>query len=359
MGTGLGMFLPAVARPPVTRAMQWLRRDRKFNPKRRRKSYSGKQVLVAGLFGTTTGLGRAAELIALTLESQGSEVIRWDITAAVGEPVSRKHINPMLPDCTDVVCVFNPTLRGDMTFPVEWLQQRCIVGHWIYEVESVPVSWAASYRMYDEIWAPTEFVRSAIGSVVKQPIKVVPYGVALDPMPRASRNDTPGFVVGYSFAVNSCYYRKNPEDAVRAVKKAFPADPGVRLYLRSNDLDDRPIERDRLLALIGDDPRISVFDKNNRIGLQDFYNSIDVYLSPSKAEGYGLNLVEAAQAGIPVICNGWRLPSEIETLPGIQTVSYQLEALIDPQGSYADLGPSRWAAPDVAEMATKLIQLRG
>jgi glycosyltransferase involved in cell wall biosynthesis len=358
MGTGLGMLLPAAARPPVTRFMHWLKRDRKLNAKRRRRAYSGKKVLVAGLFGTTTGLGRAAELIALTLESRGSEVVRWDITAAVGEPVSREHVNPELPsDCTDVVCVFNPTLRGDMTFPLEWLNARCVVGHWIYEVETVPNSWAQSFRLYDEIWAPTEYVRSAIASVIKQRIKVVPYGAALDPMPRAIRNDTPGFVVGYSFAVNSCYYRKNPEDAVRAFKLAFPEDTNVKLYLRSNDLDDRPIERDQLRATIADDPRITIFDKTNRIGLQDFYNSIDVYLSPSKAEGYGLNLVEAAQAGIPVICNGWRLPTEIELLPGVTTVDYQLEPLEDPQGSYADVGPSRWAAPDIAEMAAQLVRV--
>ena len=53
---------------------------------------------------------------------------------------------------------------------------------------------------------------------------------------------------------------------------------------------------------------------NNRLPINDFYAAIDIYLSTSRAEGYGLNLVEAAQAGIPVVTTGWRLAPEIAAL---------------------------------------------
>lgn len=363
--TGLTRFLPPSVRTAIgfvlqriehpRKMMRQAAHDRKFDRNRTRKVFAGNDVLVAGLFGTTTGLGRAAELVALTLESQGCKVTRWDVTAALGEPVTRPHSNPaVIPDCTDVICVFNPTLRVDRAFSAEWLLERCVVGHWIYELETVPAAWAKSFRFYDQVWAPTEYVREAIETRLSAPVRVVPYGAHLAPLPRAVRAPSPDFVVGYSFAVNSNYFRKNPEDAVRIFKMAFPDDDGVKLYLRSNDLNDRPRERRMLEAVIGGDSRISIFDSQNRIGLLDFYNAIDVYLSPSKAEGYGLNLVEAAQSGVPVICNGWRLPNDITSLPGVMTAGYHLEPVSDPQGSYADLRNARWAAPDLAEMASLL-----
>ena len=368
-------FFPGLRRA-VGRARQAYRlRDaldlRRF---RERKRFSGEHIAVAGLFSTRTGLGRAAELVALTLERRGHHVTRVDLAASLGMQTRTARQDCIQPtDCghlaiTDVLFVINPDHPALSAFETDWLVQRCILGHWIWELEVLPPFWRRATISYDEIRAPTDLVRDVIAAHIDpdMPIEVLPYGVDLDPMAPANPAlriavrqrlgiGREAFVIGYSFAVDSNYYRKNPEDCVRVFMRAFPAtDDATRLYLRCNDFAHRPIERARLDKVIAGDPRVIIFDGTNPLGIADFYAAIDLYLSTSRAEGYGLNLMEASQSGLPVITTGWRIPSEITALPGIRTADYQLINVADPQGHYASLRGAKWAAPDLDAMEDML-----
>lgn len=342
------------------------------------RTFVGKHVAVAGVFGSGTGLGRAAELAALTLEERGAQVTRVDLTAALSLPLAHPDPRCVEPsqcrddDITDVVIVLNPDQPAWRVFDRDWLVARTVVGHWIWEIEQFPAFWAPASDGFDEIWAGTELVLDAIRRALprfSRPLRLLPYAIARDPFPKADaarRNavragegfgaDT--FVVGYSFAAASNYYRKNPQDAVRAFQRAFAERDDVRLVLRCNDFKLRPLERAALVSVIGGDPRVIIYDEERRIGIGDFYAAIDLYLAPSRAEGYGLNLVEAAQSGLPVITGAWRIAPEILSLPGVHAVGYVLEPLDDPQGHYAGIKGAVWSRPDVAAMAALLGELR-
>jgi len=356
------------------------RRDRldlaSFRPYR---TFVGGHVAVAGVFGSGTGLGRAAELVALTLEERGSRVTRVDLTDALSLP--RPHPDPRCRapaqcrdgDITDVVIVLNPDQPAWRPFDRDWLLQRTIIGHWIWEIEQFPAFWTRAADGFDEIWAGTDLVLDAVARVLPgfgRPLRLMPYAIARDPFPsvdaarrqavRAREGIAGGtFVAGYSFAAASNYYRKNPEDAVRAFKRAFPDDVrDVRLLLRCNDFQLRPLERAALERAIAGDHRVVIYDEARRISIADFYALLDVYLSTSRAEGYGLNLVEAAQSGLPVVTGGWRLAPEILSLPGVHAVGFSLEPLRDPQGHYAGIVGATWSRADVAEIAALLADLR-
>jgi glycosyltransferase involved in cell wall biosynthesis len=101
-----------------------------------------------------------------------------------------------------------------------------------------------------------------------------------------------------------------------------------------------------------------IYDRDRQIGIAEFYAAIDVYLSSSRAEGYGLNLVEAAQSGLPVITGAWRIAPEILSLPGIHAVGYAIEPVHDPQGHYANIPDATWSRPDIDEMAALLRAMR-
>jgi len=378
LGRGFSRYLPPAIRRKTERTVQRfrLRNAPDFRKTRQHKDFSGACVAVAGLFNATTGLSRAAELVALTLESRGHRVWRVDLSEVLGLQTMPSRQDCLRPDdcknieITDVVFVINPDHAPYIAFDSAWLVDRCVIGHWIWEIEALPSFWRLAVKSYDEIWVPTQLVRDVITTNIPNleiPVKIVPYGIDLDPILPVSitvRSDARSrfripkdvFIVGYSFAVDSNYYRKNPEDAVRAFKRAFPSmrDHSVRLFLRCKDLANRPHERAGLQKLIDGDQRIRIFDANHSISIVDFYATIDVYLSTSRAEGYGLNLVEASQAGLPVIASGWRIAPEISTLPGVQTTGFQLIPLNDPQGHYAGLRGAAWAAPDLSEMSDLL-----
>jgi glycosyltransferase involved in cell wall biosynthesis len=336
------------------------------------RSFQGKHVAVVGFFSSGTGIARAAEFVAITLEGRGLKVARVDISSSIRKAKpDERFLSPV--DCypldiSDVVFVVNPGQPSISMFDKKWLIERTIIGHWIWELDRVPRSWLRASESYDEIWAATDLLVESIRATLlgfKRPIVVVPYAIQKDPFSKidSTRRDavrareqipSGGFAVGYSFAVGSNYARKNPEDAVIAFCDAFPKNEDVRLLLRSNDLSDWPLQRLALERVVNGDHRILIYGKSRHISIHDFYAAIDVYLSPSRAEGYGLNLVEAAQSGLSVITGAWRIAPEILALPGVHTVGFDMEKVEDPQGHYTGIKDAVWSRPRVNELSSLL-----
>ena len=378
--TGLGRFLPTALRRQINhlRLSVRLRNSLNLDTLRPPKTFNGEFVAVAGVFNTTTGLARAAELVALSLEERGYRVVRVDIGRALGQKTTSDRSDFITPtDCatlpvTDLVLVINPDAYVLSVFDKAWLVGRCVIGHWIWELERLPPLWRYAVVSYDEIWVPTSLIQDVVLASLpdlNKPLAVMPYAVYADPVPTITPTERSKirlrlgisdntFVMGYSFAVDSNYYRKNPEDAVRAFKQAFPtsSNEDVRLYLRCNDFTNRPLERTMLEATIANDMRIQILGPKSHIGIRDFYAALDVYFSTSRAEGYGLNLVEAAQAGLPVITNGWRISSDILALPQVRPTDYEIISVNDPQGHYAMIAGAVWSAPNLDSIATMLVE---
>lgn len=355
-------FFPAVAdKPPVNLAQH-----------RPAKSVCGKSVAVAGVYRSGTGLGRAAELVARTLAARGATVTRVDVTADLGLPLrgADDFVRPaqcLASDITDVVLVLNPdNCHALHSFDLNWLLGRCVIGHWIWELERAPASWAKNLVSFDRIWAPTDLVAESIQAglpMLKGRVEVVPYAFEDDPMPHFSASarkdcrvrlglDQRASVLGYAFSAGSNYYRKNPEAAVDVFKKVFASreTPAV-LLLRSNDLHEFPRELGSLIESIAGDDRIRLHGHDSPIGLYDFYAALDLLISPSRAEGFGLTLIEAAQAGVPVVTTGWRLPEAILRDPLIHAVGYDLVPVDEKQGHYREVADTLWAEPRIDEMS--------
>lgn len=336
------------------------------------RTYSGRHVVVAGYFGSKTGLARAAELVALTLEQRGVKVTRVDIFKGGKNPVAGA-LSPARcsPDVSDVVFVSNPGQLALSNFDRDWLLDRTLIGHWIWELEAAPKYWEKASSSFDEIWGATDLLVDVIKRRLPgfdRPIRVLPYAIHQSPQIAVSKDRREAvrrregfsdqtFVAGYSFAIGSNYLRKNPEGAIEAFRRAFPSEDAL-LLLRSVDLDQWLGYRRRLFAAANNDPRIRIYGGTAKIGINDFYAALDAYVSPSRAEGYGLNLVEASQSGLPVITGGWRIPDEILSLPGVIDIGFELEPLPhDPQGHYLNLEDAVWSVPDVDEMAESLRRL--
>src|SRR6478672_9415449 len=108
-------LLPMRVRAPGRTIMHAMRTRRPFNLARlrKRKEFSGRHVVVAGIYRSATGLGKAAELVARTLEERGSIVSRVDLTVAL-EMLATSDVGPFPEpkdcasiDATDCVVVIN------------------------------------------------------------------------------------------------------------------------------------------------------------------------------------------------------------------------------------------------------------
>jgi len=81
----------------------------------------------------------------------------------------------------------------------------------------------------------------------------------------------------------------------------------IRAFRRVNDSDaelwiaGEGADRPRLERMANDDKRIKFLGFVPEEKLTDFYNSLDVFVFPSRIEGYGLPIVEAMACRVPVI----------------------------------------------------------
>lgn len=233
------------------------------------------------------------------------------------------------------------------------------IGYWLWELEKFPRDWRGSFKLVDEVWAPTAFVCDAIGAATDKPVLRIPMTVepeAPSGMDRAYFGlPHDAFVFLFSYDFNGFASRKNPEGVIAAFRQAFgDDDQGVRLLLKSSNGDRFP---DRLAAIrqgIAGDPRIEVregfLSREEMSGLQ---NAADCFVSLHRSEGFGLGLAECMYFGKPVIATGYSGNLDFMDTGNSLLVDYRLIPLRN--GDYPYWQGQRWAEPDIAH-ATKLMR---
>lgn len=122
----------------------------------------------------------------------------------------------------------------------------------------------------------------------------------------SSKPDT--YVYGYVGHYND---RKNPEAAIRAYLRAFPVDKGEAAFLLKSVTasgDDSTIE-ERVARIVQEETGLSaerddiwIYDSiMDEKDIRWVYSMIDCYVSPHRAEGFGLGPFQAKLLGKPVI----------------------------------------------------------
>jgi len=113
-------------------------------------------------------------------------------------------------------------------------------------------------------------------------------------------------------------HRKNWEVGMQAVAKFSKYHPGeVMYYCHTNAFDERGINLQKLRERLGIVDITRFPDMSNMITgismeiMAATYNSMDVFLLPTKGEGFGIPIVEAMACGIPVITTACTAQTEI------------------------------------------------
>ena len=385
-GLGLRRLLPASLRPPVVRAVSSVAErhraallQHRFERFRKdgNRTFVGDRVAVIGMLTARCGIGRGARLMVEDLRARRIDVIPVDVTHRLGDPVGLTAPDSIAPSAlvdyrpTDVIIHYNPPKFASalaLLAPAV-LRSASVVAYWSWELERAPSEWRASVGWCDEIWVPSAFVADALlATFATATVRVVPHAVDRDPVgPRdrlrrdAARQKigipADAFVAGTSWSMLSNFERKGAVFAIAAFQAAFPFQPGSRelLLLRCRDGDAYPGGMRIIRDAATRDPRIVVLDDHAKaLGILDFYQAIDTYLSLSRSEGYGLPIAEAAQAGLPVLATGWGLAADLAKCPLVSAINYRLVPVEDPQHMYDGIAGAVWAEPDVEDAAQRL-----
>jgi glycosyltransferase involved in cell wall biosynthesis len=230
------------------------------------------------------------------------------------------------------------------------------IGFWLWELEKFPTAWQSAFDLVDEVWAPTEYVRKTIAACTNKPVLRMPKAIEFA-APQGMGREYFGlpegdFVFLYSYDFNSFTARKNPVAAIAAFRKAFSdGSPGVRMLVKSINGELHSEQLAALQRIVADDPRIEVRDgflsREEMFGLQ---NTVDCYISPHRAEGFGLGMAESMYLGKPVVATGYSGNLDFMDRNNSLLVDYRMVPLCE--GDYPFWQGQQWADPDVDHMAT-------
>ncbi len=238
---------------------------------------------------------------------------------------------------------------------------RLNVGFWLWELEKFPAAWQGAFDLVDEVWAPTEYVRKTIAACTDKSVLRMPKAIEFSAPQGMGRGyfglPDDEFVFLYSYDFNSFTARKNPEAAIAAFRKAFAdGSPHVRLLVKSINGERHPEQLVALQRMVADDPRMEVRDgflsRAEMFGLQ---NAVDCYISPHRAEGFGLGMAECMYLGKPVIATGYSGNLDFMDRYNSLLVDYRMVPLRE--GDYPFWQGQHWADPDVDHMATLMRQV--
>lgn len=234
------------------------------------------------------------------------------------------------------------------------------IGYWHWEQPQLPVTALSAFAHVDEVWVPSTFVHDAVAPYAPVPVVKIPHAISFSPSAGLQRSqfglpqDKLLVLVMYDF--HSYQYRKNPQAAITAFRKAATQRRDVALVIKTINGHHHPVARQELQDSVGDLQQIIFIDEFlTRQQTWDLQACCDILLSLHRAEGFGLVPAEMMYLGKPVIATDWSANTDFMTADNSMPVRYELQTLSHAVGVYP--AGQQWAQADTDHAAWCLTRL--
>lgn len=227
------------------------------------------------------------------------------------------------------------------------------IGYTVWESTLVPKDWVNQLKQLDQVWVPSSwgrdvFIENGLGEDM---VKVVPEGV-----------DTSAFRPGLSrfaeldhgrfkfLVVGKYEVRKCTKEIILAFSQEFKTHEPVELALLCHNpfVKNFDIVKEVEGLNIANLANIRII--NYLPGSSDMarlYNSCDALLMPSRAEGWGLPVMEAMACGLPVITTNYSGQTEFVNEKNAYLIGIKgMVDIKDPVFFNPQVYNGQWAEPD-------------
>ena len=291
-------------------------------------------IVVRGPLLSISGYGNHARQVFRWLSEKTDHTLRvcaqilpWGITPW--------HINPEALDGLAGKIMEASAAEGiehlDMSFqiqlPNEWDPQLAKFNVGItagVETDICNPAWIDACNSMDLVVVPSHHTRDTLfrSGQLSVPVVVIPESFPdsiipekVDPFPLQARTSFNFLIFGQLTGTHVMHDRKNTFHAIKWLREEFRDDPDVGIILKTNHGRNTTIDRDvvrkilkQVSAELGQGPPIyllhGAMDESEIAGL--YRNpTIKALVAPTRGEGFGLPLLEAAASSLPVIATNW------------------------------------------------------
>ena len=180
------------------------------------------------------------------------------------------------------------------------------------ESSQVPKQFIDTANLYNEVWVTSNFVKNSFrSSGCNKKITVV--------HPIVNKSSYNENVIPYLFrpalrsfvflSVLTWDYRKGSDALLRAYKHSFSKKDDVSLVLLISEKSKSAQKqiRKEIFAILGEEgPHVAICTKHiPEYMLPSFYKACNVFVLPSRGEGFGLTYCESSLCGLPVISTNY------------------------------------------------------
>jgi glycosyltransferase involved in cell wall biosynthesis len=237
----------------------------------------------------------------------------------------------------------------------------------VFESTRIPQGIRPAIQGADQVWVPSAWGLDVLlaHGVAEHRVHVVPEGVdgarfhAHGRRPRTSARPFRFLTVG------KYEQRKGIDLTIEAFAQVYANQPQAELVIKSNYFTNHRQKYDALHGKISDlglDNVTLLWGEMTEIQLADLYRACDIFVLPTRAEGWGLPLIEAVAAGLPVITTRYSghmefLQHVADSVLPVAHVMTQIDC-----AEYCSYYPDStndwgaWAEPDVDSIVTCMQQ---
>lgn len=248
--------------------------------------------------------------------------------------------------------------------PIEtmtYVSGRCRIGFVVWETTVVPREKLRILRKLDEIWVPSHWGRRVFldNGLPEDRVHVVPEGVdpalfhpagsSIAPLHETTWDEgtrDEGTRPFRFLCVAKWETRKGNADLARAFAREFKPNEPVELIFRCSYHGANPAEALASLDL-PPHPPIRITTRVPFSRLSELYSTSDVMVLPTKAEGWGLPILEALSCGIPVIATNYSGHTEFLNDANGYLIDVASMVKVEDPAFYWEEDVGVWAQPDL------------
>jgi GT2 family glycosyltransferase/glycosyltransferase involved in cell wall biosynthesis len=319
-----------------------------------------------GPITSASGLGTSARGYAAALRAAGIPTVEYDTSWLLDGQRAAPIFSPdWLPYSINLLCMnADQVVYFALRYGLEVFQGRANAGIWAWELPAPRPEWRAILSAFDLVILPSQFCHNSFAVSTALPLAVIPHVVDEDTLVAASRRPSQHPAIAHIkaakatgqrialFIMDASSYtaRKGVDLFCALAARVDAARPGEFLFvLKSHSMDQSGTAKDEYGSEIFKIEGLMGFDDLCALKAQ-----ADLYISPHRSEGFGLNIFESILLGVPVLCSAFGGIVDLLAANDPPLIPVALREVGQ------DLGPYRaeaiWAEPDLDAMEASFLE---